>query len=59
MSVRVMTSVGLLYQDLIKQKKLTSSDKLPQVFPMVIYTGSKPWTAPLGVKKRLSPEVSV
>ncbi|MCK0164341.1 Rpn family recombination-promoting nuclease/putative transposase [Marinobacter sp. S6332] len=32
MAVRVMSYLGLLYQDLIRQKHLTANGKLPPVF---------------------------
>jgi hypothetical protein len=44
MAVRVMTYVGLLYQDLIRQR-LTPSGKLPPVIPVVLYNGNAPWGA--------------
>jgi len=34
MAVRIVTYIGLLYQDLIKQHKLGKKDKLPPVFPL-------------------------
>ena len=52
MAVRVMTYIGLLYQDLIKSKKIKGqgkgkgkNQKLPPVFPLVLYNGLKPWRA--------------
>ena len=45
MAVRVMTYVGLLYQDLIKAKALTPAGKLPPVLPLVLYNGSQRWYA--------------
>jgi len=45
MAVRLMTYIGLLYQDLIKQFKLGKNDKLPPVFPVVLYNGKPRWTA--------------
>jgi predicted transposase/invertase (TIGR01784 family) len=45
MSVRLMTYIGLLYQDLIKQLKLGKNDKLPPIFPVVLYNGKSRWTA--------------
>lgn len=48
MAVRVMTYLGLLYQDLIRQR-LTPSGKLPPVLPVVLYNGNAPWGAALDV----------
>ncbi|MEN9472252.1 MAG: hypothetical protein RLZZ495_341, partial [Pseudomonadota bacterium] len=46
MAVRIMTYIGLLYQDLIKSKKIKGkAKKLPPVFPLVLYNGLKPWRA--------------
>ena len=45
MAVRIMTYVGLLYQDLIKSKKLSAGKKLPPVLPVVLYNGNQRWTA--------------
>ncbi len=43
MAVRIMTYLGLLYQELIRQKKLTESSKLPPVLPVVLYNGNARW----------------
>jgi predicted transposase/invertase (TIGR01784 family) len=45
MAVRVMTYVGLLYQDLIRRKLLTPGGKLPPVLPLVLYNGHTAWSA--------------
>lgn len=45
MAVRVMTYVGLLYQDLIRRKLLTPSGKLPPILPLVLYNGDGRWGA--------------
>ncbi|MCX4030290.1 Rpn family recombination-promoting nuclease/putative transposase [Endozoicomonas sp. SM1973] len=45
MAVRLMTYVGLLYQDLIKSKQLPTPGKLPPVFPIVLYNGERRWKA--------------
>ena len=45
MAVRIMTYVGLLYQDLIESKQLTAGKKLPPVLPVVLYNGDPEWTA--------------
>jgi predicted transposase/invertase (TIGR01784 family) len=55
MAVRIMTYVGLLYQELIRRKELTPSGKLPPVFPAVLYNGSGRWTAALGVQELVEP----
>ncbi|MEQ5857796.1 Rpn family recombination-promoting nuclease/putative transposase [Halomonas sp. EF61] len=50
MALRTMTYVGLLYQDLVKQKQLTRSGKLPPVLPIVLYNGERRWSAPVNVR---------
>ena len=44
MAVRILTYIGLLYQDLIKAKKIKAG-KLPPVFPLVLYNGVRTWNA--------------
>ncbi len=45
MAVRIMTYVGLLYQDLIRAKQVLPGKKLPPVLPIVLYNGDAKWTA--------------
>ena len=49
MAVRIMTYVGLLYQDLIKQKQVLPRRRLPPVLPIVLYNGDGKWTAETNV----------
>jgi predicted transposase/invertase (TIGR01784 family) len=49
MAVRIMTYVGLLYQDLIKQKRVLPKRRLPPVLPIVLYNGDGKWTAKTNV----------
>ncbi len=49
MAIRVLSYMMLLYQDLILRKQLTRSRKLPPVLPIVLYNGTRKWTAPLQV----------
>lgn len=46
MAVRLMTYMGLLYQDLLKEGELTADGRLPLVIPLVIYNGEEEWSAP-------------
>jgi predicted transposase/invertase (TIGR01784 family) len=46
MALRVMTYLGLLYEDLRKANQLTPSGRLPPVLPVVLYNGRRRWTAP-------------
>jgi len=50
MAVRCMVYVGLLYQQLIKEKKITASQQLPPVFPLVLYNGDAKWQSPTDLK---------
>ena len=45
MAVRMMTYVGLLYQDLIRRKEVLPDKHLPPVLPIVLYNGDARWTA--------------
>ncbi|MFZ5485697.1 MAG: Rpn family recombination-promoting nuclease/putative transposase [Pseudomonadota bacterium] len=45
MAVRIMTYVGLLYQDLIRRGEVPGGKRLPPVLPIVIYNGDAKWTA--------------
>lgn len=45
MAVRMMTYVGLLYQDLIRRGEVLPERKLPPVLPIVLYNGDAKWTA--------------
>ena len=49
MAVRVLTYIMLLYEDLMRKERWTGGGKLPPVLPIVLYNGSRPWTAPLQV----------
>lgn len=51
MALRLMTYVGLLYQDLIKSGQLLQGQRLPPVFPVVIHNGAIPWKAPLELEE--------
>jgi len=55
MACRIMTYVGLLYQDIIRAQKLRRGTKLPPVLPVVIYSGSRPWRAPEDVQALVEP----
>jgi predicted transposase YdaD len=45
MALRVMTYLGLLYQDLAKAGHLGQDGRLPPVLPLVLYNGERPWRA--------------
>jgi hypothetical protein len=45
MSFRVMTYKGMLFQDIIAQKLVLPSGKLPPVFAAILYNGLRRWSA--------------
>lgn len=45
MAVRMLTYVGLLYQDLIRRKLVGPDGRLPPVLPVVLYNGDAAWGA--------------
>ncbi len=55
MAVRVMTYRLLLWEDLIRQKALTRSGKLPPAISVVVYTGERPWTGPTSIVELIEP----
>ena len=55
MALRMMVYVGMFYQDLIKQKNLNSDGLLPPIFPAVIYSGKRPWSAPKSLSELITP----
>jgi predicted transposase/invertase (TIGR01784 family) len=50
MAARLLTYVGLLYEELIKSKEFLGR-KLPGVFPIVVYSGQTPWRAKLNISE--------
>jgi len=56
MAVRVLTYVGLLYQELIKSKALPENGRLPPVLPIVLYNGSAQWRAAEELAPLLQPD---
>jgi predicted transposase YdaD len=46
MALRVMVYAGLLWQQIIRERRLTPEGRLPPVFPLVIYNGDTNWTTP-------------
>lgn len=55
MAVRLMTYIGLLYQDLLKQGELTPDGLLPLVIPLVLYNGRVGWWAPEELAELVEP----
>ncbi|MCG7602195.1 Rpn family recombination-promoting nuclease/putative transposase [Halomonas sp. McH1-25] len=57
MPIRLMHYVACFYNELLKQKVITPGQGLPPVFSVVLYNGSKPWTAPLDIYEMVQPEL--
>ncbi len=55
MALRIMVYTGLLYQDLIKTGEIGGKQKLPAVFPLVLYNGRRRWTAAREVSELIEP----
>jgi hypothetical protein len=53
MAVRVLTYVGLLYQNLIRGREILDGS-LPAVLPIVLYNGARRWRAPADVSSLLN-----
>ncbi len=49
MAVRMLTYLGLLYQDLIRRRELAPGGRLPPVVPIVLYNGLLRWQAAVDV----------
>jgi predicted transposase YdaD len=49
MAVRMMTYVGLLYQDLVQRRELADGALLPPVVPIVLHAGDDRWSAATNV----------
>lgn len=54
MALRLMVYVGLLYQQLLKERKVETNGFLPPVLPIVLYNGAKPWKAPQNVSELIA-----
>ena len=54
MAVRILSYTGLLYQDLIRGQSLYQ-DRLPPVFPIVLYNGEPRWKAAVDLSELIHP----
>ncbi len=54
MALRILSYTSLLLLDLIKTGKVKKGNKLPPVFPIVIYNGIKPWKEKQSVEELFS-----
>jgi hypothetical protein len=51
MAVRVLTYVGLVWQQLIREGRLLPGGRLPPVLPVVLYNGDPRWRAPVAARE--------
>lgn len=58
MALRMMVSVGLLYQHLKRSGTLTRHGRLLPVLPLMLYNGEARWTAPLEMSELIEPAPS-
>lgn len=55
MALRILGYMTLLWQDLIKEGSIKNGDRLPPIFPIVLYNGGAKWTAARDVADLLMP----
>jgi len=55
MPVRILTYLGLLYQDLINQGSIAAGEKLPPVLPIVLYNGKPRWHVATDINELIEP----
>jgi predicted transposase/invertase (TIGR01784 family) len=55
MAARILGYVALLYQDLIRSRRLARGALLPPVLPIVLYNGERRWSAPEAMESLLQP----
>jgi len=59
MALRALVYAGLLWQHLVKEKRLPPDGRLPPVLPVVLYNGDPRWTMPLALRELVGlPETS-
>ena len=56
MPIRLMYYVACFYDHLLKTTSLTPSEGLPPIFPIVLYNGSRRWSAPQDIYTMIQPE---
>jgi hypothetical protein len=55
MAVRLLTYVGLLLEEIVRQEGLKPGDRLPAVLPLVLHSGRSRWRAPLRLESLFAP----
>ena len=56
MPIRLMHYVACFYSELLKQKMVTPGQGLPPILPIVLYNGSRDWTAKQDIYDMVQPE---
>jgi len=51
MALRTLVYAGLLWQQLIREKRLLPDGKLPPILPVVLYNGDPRWKAPRALRE--------
>jgi hypothetical protein len=51
MALRMLVYAGLLWQHLVRERRLLPDGKLPPILPVVLYNGDPRWQAPLALCK--------
>ena len=54
MAVRMLSYVGLLYQDLVSSGQLEEQGRLPPIMPIVLYNGASRWNASTDIAEQIS-----
>ena len=50
MALRMLSYMLLFYQDLIQNEEIRKRDKLPSIFPILLYNGDQRWTAATSIE---------
>jgi hypothetical protein len=59
MALRMMVYAGLLWQQLVEEKRLLPDGRLPPILPIVLYNGDPRWRAPVELRDLIGlPEAS-
>ena len=57
MAVRLLTYLGLLYQDLAAAGEIPAGSRLPAVLPIVLYNGEDAWWAKTSLDELIEPNL--
>ena len=57
MAVRLLTCIGLLYQDLVAAGEIPAGRRLPAVLPIVLYNGEADWWAAKSLEELSEPDL--